>query len=959
MSLLLSSTSNSQLSIRLATCLWQNIAALLAVMLLPLSFQVKADKLYYFDIKSLPADQALIAFAKHSQRTIIFSYELTKHYQANELNGYFTIAHGLNRLLRHTELEAHINSNDEIRIQLRQPAHKQDSITRSTSKALIAKQEESNNRIEKIAIVGTRNIARSIQELPVPVDVLSETMLANTGQFENGRKLQTIAPSFNFASSSISDGTDVLKPATLRGLGPDQTLLLVNGKRRHHSSLVHINTSVGRGTSGVGINAIPFSAIKRIEILRDGAAAQYGSDAIAGVINIVLKDSTSKGHITTSYGQYGKGDGQSAELNINKGFSFKNNGFFNATINVQDHQATDRSGQHGSCQFPGCVRLAPEQFLAKDPREFSAKRDTFDIGDPAYQQFSLAYNSQYNLTDGKLYSFAIYSKRENDAAAFFRDNLNQQANPMLQDGEPLVPGGYLPFIHSDIADASFSLGYKTELNPDILMDISYSYGVNSIDYTTKNSVNASYAIMLEQQGITAQQIREQMPNSADAYGLKLSLQTINLDIQKFFSYATLALGLELRKDRYQVIAGNQYSYFDYHSPAPPSGPNKVLAGIQGFPGIAPNAEVDEQRDIASIYVEVNSELSEYFNYSAALRYDDYQDFGSTSNIKLAANWRPFEHFNLRSSISTGFRAPSMQQLYFNNTSTQFIVNQENQLSSEQVGTFRNDSQLAQIIGLPQLTEEQSKNFSLGAVFNFTEQFNVTIDYYAINIDDRIVISNKLSAEQSPSLAQAIKHTGVDKAQVFLNGADTQTQGLDIISTWHSQLFSGQHTLTLAANFTDTDVTRLYSPKNSALSPLDNEQVFARQDISIIEQWQPKDRISLTSLYQQQSWSLNLALNRYGKYTIIDGEQQTYGAKTLTDIRFQHDLSNNFSWYLGVNNLFDVTPDKNTIGNSHAGTIVDQQGNTIVSSLGVFKYSRRSAPFGFNGSYFYLGVNYHF
>ncbi len=961
MSLLSSDVLASLQPVKALTQLRQNIVILFSVVCLYLAFgfQVQAEKLYYFDIKAMPADQALIAFAKHSKRTIIFSYELTRHYQANAINGYFTISHGLNKLLSHTELEAQINHQHEIRIQLRKQTEIIAPPLNESATVQITQQTKTTESVEKIAIVGSRDIARSILELPVPVDILSDTMLANTGQLETGRKLQTIAPSFNFASSSISDGTDVLKPATLRGLGPDQTLILVNGKRRHHASLVHINTSVGRGTSGVGINSIPFNAIKRIEILRDGAAAQYGSDAIAGVINIVLQDSASQGKINSSFGQYGKGDGQSVEFNINKGFSLSDNGFLNATFSVQDHQSTDRSGQHGSCQYSGCIQLAPGKFLAKDPREASANRDTFDIGDPAYQQLSIATNGQYLLADNELYGFAIFSKRTNDAAAFFRDNLNHQANPLLADNEPLVPGGYLPFIHSKITDASFTFGYKSELASDTLLDISYSYGDNQIGYHTRKSANASYAIFLQNQGISPQQIREQLPKAAAAYDLKLSLQTINIDLQKFFSYASLAMGLELRKDRYQVSAGSQYSYFNYLPDSEQNNANKILGGIQGFPGIAPDAEVKEQRDIASIYIELNSELNEQLNFSGALRYDDYQDFGATSNIKLAANWRPFDHISLRSSISTGFRAPSMQQLYFNNTSTQFLVDSNNLLSSEQVATFRNDSQLAHTIGIPKLSEEASKNFSVGAVFDISEQLNITLDYYAINIDDRIVISNKLSPNDSPLLAEALANSGVDKAQVFLNGADTQTRGIDIISSWHHQLFQGQHSLTLAANITETEVTRLYSPKNSALNQLTNEQVFARQDISIIEQWQPRDRVSLTSLYQQDNWSLNLALNRYGKYTIIDGEQQTYGAKTLTDVRFEHRLSSEFSWYLGVNNLFGITPDKNAIGNSHAGTIVDSQGNTIVSSNGVFKYSRRSAPFGFNGSYFYLGANYHF
>ncbi|WP_241242172.1 TonB-dependent receptor [Thalassotalea sp. G2M2-11] len=931
------------------------------VTLLSICLPVIAKQLFFFDIKAQPADQALIAFAKQSERTIIFSYELTKQYRTNRLNGYFSLQHGLNKLLRHTELEAIFSAQDKIRIQ-RRTTNNINIPTKTKLATNTAKKMASNqSAIEKIAIVGSRSIGRSISELPVPVDLLSHQLLQTTGQQDNGRMLQMLAPSFNFPSSSISDGTDVLKPATLRGLGPDQTLILVNGKRRHHASLLHINTSVGRGTSGVGINSIPFQSIKHIEILRDGAAAQYGSDAIAGVINIVLKDSQTEGQLTASYGQYSLGDGQNIDISLNKGFAIDQDGFFNVSFSLKDHQSTDRSGLHGSCQYSGCIKQPDGSYVTSNPEEVSANRDTFNIGDPAYNQIALAYNSELKLVHGSLYSFATISERSNESAAFFRDNISEQANPILPDGKPVIPGGYLPFIDSDITDRTITLGYKTELTSSSSFDISYSFGENEINYSTKNSINASYANMLVAQGdLSSHEIRVQMPRSADAYNIYLSLHTLNFDIQHSFDNYTLTLGAELRKDRYQVNSGEQYSYYNYTQQLPPSFLGQyALSGIQGFPGISEDAQVNEDRNVTSFYLELSSELSESIHINSAVRYDDYDGFGSTSNIKLAGLWRLTDAIKLRSSVSTGFRAPSMQQLYFNNISSQFLVNEHNMLTAEQVGTFRNDSQLAQSIGIPLLREEQSNNFSLGAVWDFSQKFSLSLDYYAIDIDDRIVISNKLSPEYSPILSQALTQANVDKAQVFINGVDTQTRGIDLISTWQHPLFQGQHTLIVAANITDTDVKKLNFPKQSVLNQLSNEQLFSAQDISIIEQWQPKDRVSINSQYQQNDWSLTLGLNRFGKYTIMDGKTQTYGAKVLTDVRFEQQYSPEFTWYAGINNVFNVTPDKNTIGNSHGGRIVDQQGNEVVDSLGVFKYSRRSAPFGFNGSYLYFGVNYHF
>ncbi len=313
----------------------------------------------------------------------------------------------------------------------------------------------------------------------------------------------------------------------------------------------------------------------------------------------------------------------------------------------------------------------------------------------------------------------------------------------------------------------------------------------------------------------------------------------------------------------------------------------------------------------------------------------------------------------RAAYNTGFRAPSMQQLYFNNVSTQFVVNEQGFVEAEQVGTFRNDSKLAQLIGIPALKEEQSNNISIGLVANLANSLTITLDYYAIEINDRIVISNRLGKALSSTLDDALQKAQAGKGQFFLNGADTDTHGLDIVATWSKPLWQGNVDFTFAGNFTNTKVNRLYSPEGSALTSIPVEKVFSAQDISIIEQWQPNHRISFSSVFTKENWQVNLAFNRYGEYTVVDGGAQTYGAKLLTDIQVNLTLSNKFSLNFGGNNIFDIVPDKNNIGNSNAGTIIDENGNTIVSSNGVFTYSRRSAPFGFNGSYFYFGILYQF
>jgi len=784
--------------------------------------------------------------------------------------------------------------------------------------------------------------------------------------------LQALAPSFNFSSSSISDGTDALRPATLRGLGPDQTLVLVNGKRRHQASLIHVNTSVGRGTAGTDMNAIPAASIKRIEVLRDGAAAQYGSDAIAGVINIVLDDDNEGGQFGVSVGEFSEGDGQTTNVNFSKGFALGDSGFLNASFNYRDRDFTNRAGQHGSCQFPGCADTDGNGIVEPgDPREVTASRDTFRIGDAISEQFAMTLNAGIELGEGELYGFVTYSNRDNESAAFFRHNANTGGNAPLDDGDATIPDGFLPKINSEIKDQSYNVGYRVDFDNESSLDVSYTKGSNTIDYVTSDSLNSSFANSLRfTSSLTPDEIRASVPREADAYGMELSLQTINLDFTQSFGDLFFAMGIELRTDEYKIIAGEEYAYRDYDTEDGVSlYPEDRSAGIQGFPGIGPISAVDESRDVYSVYGDVEYQATDRLLINGAVRYDDYDGFGDTVNFKLAANFGITDAVSLRGAVSTGFRAPSMQQLYFNNVSTQFVVDVDDEdgdgdtteLIAQQVGTFRNDSILAQAIGIPELKEEESANYSFGVVADITDRLSLTVDYYSIDIDDRIVISNRLGSGLSPALDAALIQAGAGAGQFFLNGADTETSGIDVVATYSGiELIGGYLDLTLAANFTETEVTKLFTPDDSGLETVPVDVVFSAQDISIIEEWQPEDRISLNALYSRDALSVNLALNRYGEYTVTDGGRQTYGAELLTDINVSYAFANGITVSVAGNNIFDVTPDENVIGNSRTGVIENGPGGAIiVDSAGVFQYSRRSAPFGFNGAYFSAGVTWAF
>jgi iron complex outermembrane receptor protein len=813
--------------------------------------------------------------------------------------------------------------------------------------------------IEEIVTLGTRAPGRVSSDLAVPVDTLTADDMSATGQTEVGRMLQALAPSFNFSSSSISDGTDALRPATLRGLGPDQTLVLVNGKRRHQAALIHINNSVGRGTAGTDMNAIPAAAIKRIEVLRDGAAAQYGSDAIAGVINIQLKDYAEGGALGLSVGEYTEGDGQTVNVDLNKGFSLGNDGYLNLTVNYRDRERTSRANPQGVCLYGGCVDTDGNGYLEPAPGNESREvngpgRNPFRIGDADSEQVAIVANAGLALGDGELYSFVTYSGREGQSGAFYRNPAGSGA--ALDDGENVIVDGFLPFINSEIDDYSVNVGYRIDFADDSSLDLSITQGRNSIDYTTSNTVNYSYVNELNfGQGLSDADIRAQIPRSAFAYGIDLGLQTINLDYTTTLGEIFLAVGTEIRKDDYEIRPGDEYSYEDYDSDAGVAlYAQNASGGTQGFGGISPANAVDEERNVISFYADAEYQATDNLLINGAIRYDDYDGFGDTTNFKLAGNLGITDRFRLRAAASTGFRAPSMQQLYFNNISTQFIGGVQ-----IETGTFRNDSPVAQAIGIPKLKEEESTNYSFGAIFDISDRWNVTVDYYSIDIDDRIVLSNNLGAGLSDALDAALIASGSGGGQFFLNAIDTETTGVDVISTLSGlSLIGGELSMTFAANFTETDITRIFSTAPT-LDAIPAEEIFGGFQPSVIETWQPEDRISLSALWTKDNWTVNAALNRYGEYTTVDSGSQTYGAETLMDLRVGYEMENGLTVFIAGNNIFDVTPDEVTNSGSRGGLFESAPGLQDLASPTVFKYSRRSAPFGFNGAYWSVGANYRF
>lgn len=800
----------------------------------------------------------------------------------------------------------------------------------------------------RLAVTGSRAKYRTVDDSPVPVDIIESEDLVRTGQTELGRAIQALVPSFNFSSSSISDGSDALRPATLRGLGPDQTLVLINGKRRHTSALVHVNTSVGRGTAGTDLNAIPFAAVQRIEVLRDGAAAQYGSDAIAGVINIVLKDSTTQREVTGQWGQTYDGDGETYTGNANAGFELFNGGFLNVTYEYRDRERTNRSGLDGTRQYactdgvnfdPSCTDIT-----TLDPREATFNRRSFIIGDADSEQHSVVANVGIPITDTmEVYSFVTYSDRDNTSRGFTRRPVDTTRTVL-----ELYPDGFLPHINTDIEDISAFLGIQGTFGDGWTYDLSGGYADNSFEFNISNTNNASLGAA--------------SPTSGDAGTLTFRQRTYNLDLSKPFyfdrSVINVAFGGEYREEAYQIGAGIPESYIDGGAINPLTG-QAFDAGFQVFRGFSPDNSLDADRDSWATYIDVEAQFTDNLLVSAAGRYEDYSDFGDTLIGKGAFRYDLGTNFSFRGSISNGFRAPSLAQQFFNSISTQFVSGPNGELIGQQRGTFNSESEVAQALGIPQLSEEESENYTIGAIWKPTSELTFSADFYHIKIDDRIVISGAISSTDDgvpENIRNALIDQGIGAAQFFTNATSTETTGVELVATWDT-VFSNGHSFELiaAGAYSDTDVEGDVNAPD-LLQGLE-DVLFTSQDRSIIEEWQPKSKVTVTGTYRMGNWTAVARLQRYGQYTIQEGNgsRQNFGSELVADLALSYEVPNTgLSFTVGANNINDQEPDRNRIGQSRAGSIPG-----VVDSEGVFTFSRRAAPFGFNGGYYYVRTSYRF
>lgn len=795
--------------------------------------------------------------------------------------------------------------------------------------------------LDSVQVTGSRVRGRTAEDTAAPVDIIGREELEASGALEIGQVLQTLEPSFNFSRTFVSDGTDILRPATLRALGPDQVLVLVNGKRRHQQALVNVQQTIGRGSAGTDINAIPISAIERIEVLRDGAAAQYGSDAIAGVINIILKRQTEHTDVSLMGGQYFAGDGEIMHGSVNTGWNFGADGFANLSAEYRNRNATNRAG-------PDSLRVDPP-------------RVTQGLGDADASDAYLWLNSGMSAGAGELYAFGGLSRRQGESGGFFRSPGDNRTVPEL------YPDGFLPRILTTVEDASLAVGYKAPIGDSSWdWDVSINHGRSRFGFDESNSVNVSWWYEPIDPADPTGPIYASSPTSADTGTLEFDQTTFNLDFRgsaegpgEHLLY--LATGLEWRQDNYRIEAGDPVSYMYGRSndrDIPITGQTGEVAqpGIQGFPGFSPNEEVDDGRHSAAVYFDAETNLSERFLVGGAVRFEDYSDFGNTTTGKLSARFDANESFAIRGTVATGFRAPGVQQLFYSQRSTN--LNAEGVLTDTL--TARQDSNVTRAFGIEPLQEETSASGTLGFVFSPGDRFSLTMDVFRIDIDDRIIFSSNIQPESvggngqpcAPDNAncpirEILDPIGVGQVLFFTNAIDTRTTGLDVVAN-HGTEFAGGARLDLTAllHFNKTEVKDRRS-QSPILSP---EQLFDDTQVTLVEEGQPRVHHVLQAVYEDGPWRWTARGNYYGSVSgegFTPGAKHTWGGKALFDLGVRYSVSEDLHVTVGGNNIFDEYPDE---WDRDTGAPFPQMG---------FKYGWETMPFGMNGGSWYVRADYRF
>ncbi len=821
---------------------------------------------------------------------------------------------------------------------------KQEVSVTDANQVLKVTMKEDVSQLGEVVVIGSRStVARTNVERPVPVDVISAKELQTTGQTELGQQVQFMSPSFNSAKNGINGVANYADPASLKGLSPDQMLVLIDGKRRHQFAALNSNVTVGKGTVVTDMNSIPSLALERMEILRDGAAAQYGSDAIAGIANMVLKKSVNNGTAQIQYGKTSKGDGGGYTVGLNYGFSLGKKASLNITGSYQDVAGTDRSdpynpqpaGAGGAYTGIYTNVAATDQALLKsrgywgDGTYGSFRPTTY--GSNAMKSGQIFYNLDVPLSkEWSLYSFGGFSNKDVFAQAFLRTALatGGTTNP------DLYPDGYVPQLPGTAVDVSYLVGFKRKTSTGWNWDLSSGYGKNYLDQSAKNSSNASLGAA----------------SPKDFYigriGFGQSLTEVNVSKTTLGLFGTksfnLAFGAQYRVDNFTLAAGDEASY----QVGPLASSKNKTPGSQGRVGIDKADITDKSRSNIGMYVDVESDITNRFLLAAALRYENYSDFGSNISGKLASRLKITEDLAIRGSINKGFRAPLLQQIA--NAATTSTVQNGVIRSTKQLPS--DDPRLAKI-GIEDPKAETSWNYNVGITAKAGANFLFTVDAYQIDITDRIIVTENLNVANITALKN--NFTGFQEITFFTNAINTGTKGIDVVASYKKSLGTkSKLTASVAFTVNKTEITGVKA--TPAALQLDTKATVLLIDTvsrALIETSQPHSKVLISLGYQIGKLSLNLRSSYFGEVTAWEKlakplagtsnfhQSQTFGGKNLFDASVVYSLNKFLTITLGGNNITDVYPDK-------------VYSNYLSYSNGQVPYSRNVNQFGFNGSYYY-------
>ncbi len=831
-------------------------------------------------------------------------------------------------------------------------------VTFSAAQTSVAESEEEFIGEIDVVATGTRLRTRSVHDSPAPIDIIQGENIRNQGASDLADLVRNIVPSFNVNTQSIADASTLVRPINLRGLPSDHTLVLVNGKRRHRASVIHWNSgnNASKGAQGPDISVIPTIALERMEVLRDSASAQYGSDAIAGVMNFILKDDAEGGALEVKYGRYNEDSSENAyTVTGNIGLPFTSRGFVNASFEYSEADETDRSSPRNDA-----VELieAGNEYVDPVPQNWGSPEVNDDL--------KTIINLGLELDDSKeFYMFGNYASKEVDGSFFFRNpgvlgggrvgvfvdssemtHLIGNLNPgggidcntvvSLHDygGVPeyngfedtcythlsRFPGGFTPRFGADIEDASLVAGLRGELDNGFSYDLSASFGYNDADFFLYNTLNSS--------------LGEASPTSFDPGDYTQTEYSFNADfsypvaVDGFASDLNVAGGLEYRVEDFEITAGDTASWeegelFD----------QGFSVGSNGFPGFSPDISGDWDRENHAAYLDMEADVTDNWLVGVAVRFEDFEDFGTTTNGKLSTRFDVTDRLGLRATYGTGFRAPTPGQSNASNISTTCVSDGVGGCKLVNQGTIPANSAVAQEVGASELGEEESTSWGAGVVFQ-GQNWGITIDYFNIEVDDRIALSRAYTLtpeEKEKLIAEGVTGAGdLSEFRFFTNDLDTENKGFDVVMNYSGEWFrNGITDLSLAYNYTDTKV-KSYTPG-----------VLNENRIKELEESLPEKRLNVTATHRTGDWRFLLRYNWTDDWYDGDIDKATYDGYWTVDAEASYSFNNGLTLMVGGTNVTDETPDRSVIED-----VVGQRYNSY-------------APLGFNGAFYYGRLVYDF